>query len=276
MKLSCRAKNAAISLLFLCLIIARPCTALGPAPIILVQPLDVSVLFLDVTSFTVVATSLTTMSYQWTLNGTNIPGATSATYELLSVGPANAGTYAVIIVNGGGSVTSSPATLTVLSPPTITTQPQSQTITAGQTAAFNVATAGTGPISYHWNFNGTALLGATNSSFTLSNVLPTANGNYSVVVSNSYGAVTSSVVSLVANIPNFSLAASGGTSLGKNSNGFTFQFSVPTGATYIVSASTDLQNWAPIYTNVAASSTVAVTDASAINLSQRYYRVRVQ
>jgi len=96
------------------------------------------------------------------------------------------------------------------------------------------------------------------------------------VVSNSYGGVTSSVVSLAVNISNFSLAASGAAGLGKTSNGFTFQFPVPTGATYIVSASTDLLNWAPVYTNVAASSNVAVTDASATNLTRRFYRVKVQ
>jgi hypothetical protein len=236
----------------------------------------VSVLFLDVTSFTVIASSLTTMSYQWTLNGTNIPGATSASYSLLSVGPANAGTYTVIISNSGGSVTSSPAMLTVLAPPAITTQPTNQAVTAGQTAAFSVTAAGTGPLTYHWSFNGSTLAGATNSSLTLSNALPSANGSYGVVVSNGYGAVTSSVVSLAVNIPNFSLAASGAAGLGKTSNGFTFQFPVPTGATYIVSASTDLLNWAPIYTNVAASSNVAVTDASATNLARRYYRVKVQ
>src|ERR1700683_673085 len=80
-KLSGWLKTKTIGLVLMCLIMVRPCNALGPAPIILVQPLDVSVLFLDVASFTVVCASLTTISYQWTKNGTNIPGATSATYS---------------------------------------------------------------------------------------------------------------------------------------------------------------------------------------------------
>jgi hypothetical protein len=61
--------------------------------------------------------------------------------------------------------------------------------------------------------------------------------------------------------------------MGMTSTGFTFKFSVPTGQTYIVLASSDLLNWAPVYTNIAASATVAVTDASASDFKKRYYRV---
>ena len=60
-----------------------------------------------------------------------------------------------------GNVTSNAATLTVNVPPSITTQPASQTVTVGQTATFTVTATGTGTLTYQWKKNGTAIGGAT-------------------------------------------------------------------------------------------------------------------
>jgi hypothetical protein len=76
--------------------------------------------------------------------------------------------------------------------PSITAQPQSQTVVAGMNVTFNVAAAGTAPIFYQWQFNGTNLVGKTNSSIVLTNVQTTQTGNYGVVVSNIAASVTSS------------------------------------------------------------------------------------
>ena len=46
-------------------------------------------------------------------------------------------------------------------PPTITQQPASVTVTAGQPASFTVAATGTAPITYQWQRNGVAIAGAT-------------------------------------------------------------------------------------------------------------------
>jgi sugar lactone lactonase YvrE len=64
-------------------------------------------------SFTVVATSVPTPTYQWNFNGAAIGGATSSTYSLSFVQTANAGNYTVTVTNSAGSVTSNTATLTV-------------------------------------------------------------------------------------------------------------------------------------------------------------------
>jgi hypothetical protein len=77
-------------------------------------------------------------------------------------------------------------------PPLITTQPQNQTVVAGQNATFSVSASGTAPLAYQWRFHGTNLSGATASSFTRTNVLPEHAGPYSVLVSNVAGSVTSS------------------------------------------------------------------------------------
>jgi len=77
--------------------------------------------------------------------------------------------------------------------PTITTQPTSQTVTAGQTATFSVAATGTNPLSYRWNRNGVAISGATSSSYATAATTSSDNGaQFTVVVTNTAGSVTSS------------------------------------------------------------------------------------
>lgn len=111
-------------------------------------------------TFTVVATSSSTLSYQWRKNGGNISGATASSYTITSVQANNAGTYSVKVTNAGGNVTSSGATLTILLPPTITTQPQNQTVVPGQNAAFSVVATGMSPWRRHAvSFKGTLRAG---------------------------------------------------------------------------------------------------------------------
>jgi acid phosphatase len=81
--------------------------------------------------------------------------------------------------------------------PTITTQPASQTVTVGQTATFTVAATGTAPLSYQWRKNGTAISGATSSSYTTLATTSSDNGaQFTVVVSNSAGSATSNTATL--------------------------------------------------------------------------------
>ncbi|MBZ5700181.1 MAG: immunoglobulin domain-containing protein, partial [Acidobacteriia bacterium] len=70
-------------------------------------------------------------------------------------------------------------------PPTITTQPASQTVTAGQTATFTVAATGTAPLTYQWKKNGTAISGATSTSYTTPATTSSDNGaQFTVTVTN--------------------------------------------------------------------------------------------
>lgn|GEM_PF-932053 len=79
-----------------------------------------------------------------------------------------------------------------LIPPAITAQPQSQTVPVGTNVTFTVIAVGAAPLSYQWRFGGTNLTGATGTSLTLTNVQSTNVGNYSVVITNAGGSVTSS------------------------------------------------------------------------------------
>jgi hypothetical protein len=109
-------------------------------------------------------------------------------------------------------VTSDPATLTVNPAPvapTITTQPASRTVTAGQTATFSVTASGTAPLSYQWRKNGVAISGATAASYTTPPTTSADSGaQFTVVVSNSAGSVTSTPATLTVNVPRFTLSVS--------------------------------------------------------------------
>jgi hypothetical protein len=109
-----------------------------------------------------------------------------------------AGNYTVTVTNLYGSITSSNAMLTVLAlPPTITLQPSNQAVYVGSTANLSVAATGSLPLSYQWNFNGTNIAGATNTTLTLTNVQFSQAGNYAMLVTNAYGSVLSSNASLM-------------------------------------------------------------------------------
>ncbi|MGA3008462.1 MAG: choice-of-anchor tandem repeat GloVer-containing protein, partial [Opitutaceae bacterium] len=68
------------------------------------------------------------------------------------------------------------------------------TAIAGSTVTLSVSATGTGSLSYQWKLNGATISGATNPTLVLSNVNASNGGNYTVVVSNSAGSVTSSPV----------------------------------------------------------------------------------
>ncbi len=86
-------------------------------------------------------------------------------------------------------------------PPTITTQPASQTVNSGSSVAFSVVATGTEPISYQWLFNSNTIAGATNSTLNLSNVISTQAGTYTVSVTNIAGSTTSNGATLTVNTP---------------------------------------------------------------------------
>ncbi len=150
-------------------------------------------------SFSVTANGTAPLAYQWRFYGTNVSGATTNPFSISNIQPANAGNYTVVITNAFGSITSSIAALTVTTSPTISTHPQSQTVTVGGNATFSVVASGSAPLGYQWRFNNADIGGATLDSYTRNNAQLVDAGNYSVVVTNSVGSVTSVVAVLTVN-----------------------------------------------------------------------------
>lgn len=83
--------------------------------------------------------------------------------------------------------------------PVITSQPQNVAILSFESAPFSVTATGAAPLFYQWLFNGSPISGATNSTLSLVNVLPTQAGSYSAVVFNQAGSVVSTVARLTVN-----------------------------------------------------------------------------
>ena len=86
--------------------------------------------------------------------------------------------------------------------PSVTAQPMNQTVVEGQTATFSVSANGTAPLRYQWLKNGSAISGATTSSYTTPAITASDQGDqFSVTVSNSAGTAVSNAATLNVNVP---------------------------------------------------------------------------
>ncbi len=98
------------------------------------------------------------------------------------------------LARGGGEVFRVQFTGAVA--PSISTQPSSVTVAAGQSASFTVAASGTAPLSFQWQRNGVNIAGATSPTFTLTTTAADNGATFRAVVSNSFGSATSNAATL--------------------------------------------------------------------------------
>ncbi|HEY1790472.1 MAG TPA: BNR-4 repeat-containing protein [Verrucomicrobiae bacterium] len=146
-------------------------------------------------SIIVVAGGEPPLDYQWWQNGNPIAGATNSIFAVGSAESTNFGNYTVVVANDFGSVTSTVASVTVTNI-VITSQPANCSAAYGSTATFNVTATGAQPMTFQWWQNGSPILGATNSTLTLTPLVAANAGTYYAVVANSFGAITSTVATL--------------------------------------------------------------------------------
>ena len=243
-------------------------------------------------TFSLATNGTDSLTYQWYKNGVplsnsgNVSGVTTTTLTLTGVTcpGGDAGSYQVVISNASISgVVTGAMTLTV-NDPIITLQPVSQTNLVGTTVTFTVNASGSSTVSYQWERGGgvltdgptgfgSTIAGATTATLTISNVTvaDAANGNYTVVVSDSGScAVTSAARTLTVLAPPVlsSVTASAGS--------YTLSISGPAGQTYKVKMSTDvtlpLASWTTLTSGTFSGGNDTYLDPSPAD-PQRFYRI---
>lgn len=162
-------------------------------PAITQQPTNQTVNEGGTLTLSVIASNAT--GYQWKKDGEDISSATSATYTKQSVVPSDAGSYTCVVSGEGGtSVTSDAATVTVNALPVITKQPSNQTINEG--GNISLAVTATGATGYQWKKDGSDIPSATKATYSKSGALPADAGSYTCVVTGAGGSVTTNPVTV--------------------------------------------------------------------------------
>ena len=112
-------------------------TVADVAPAIAVQPLSLAVNPGKTATFFVTATGTAPLTYQWYRDGVPVTGATANTYTTPETTSSdNNAAYTVVVSNTVGTVTSTPAVLTVNVPPSITVQPSGKAVKLGKPRPF--------------------------------------------------------------------------------------------------------------------------------------------
>ncbi|PIE91544.1 MAG: hypothetical protein CR997_00500 [Acidobacteria bacterium] len=144
-------------------------------------------------TFLVAAEGSGTLTYQWYYNGEGISGANSPSYGIDNAQSADAGSYACVVSNTCGSVTSSTAQLSVVEL-AVNTLPASSQFCFGENAALTVEASGLGELRYQWRKNGSNLDGETAFTLQFTGAQTTDEGNYECLVwDDCSGPVTSGI-----------------------------------------------------------------------------------
>ncbi len=180
-------------------------------PSIAQQPSSQTVAPGGIAHFTLVPGGTSPLGYQWRKNNVNLSdaghysGSRTVTLTISGADSNDAASYRCVVTNAYGSITSSPAALTVASvpyPPAITQQPSNQVALLGGTATFTVAATGLEPLAYQWQknngnlSNGGHYSGSTNPVLTIATADDNDAASYRCVVTNTHGTATSASATL--------------------------------------------------------------------------------
>jgi hypothetical protein len=158
----------------------------------------------------------------------------------------------------------------------VTGSPVGLTRLAGETAVFEVTAAATGPVSYQWKKNDTAISGATSPMLILDELDEADAGSYSVVLTSGTASVTAGPAVLAvtgsAVVPEFKVAR-----ITMNSD-LTVDFDLNGGldATVLVYASANLQSWSLISSQMNSTGTIRVSDPASSGQTKRFYKIVTQ
>ena len=142
---------------------------------------------------------------------------------------------------------------------------------AGTTATFEAGATGE-LLTYQWLRQGTNLAGRTEPVLTLTNAVSAMAGGYSVVVSNTAGAVTSApaLLTVAASVVQPPVPQSLSV---LRSTGFTLDVVAEAGRSFRVEASEDLVRWVEVTNFVGTAEAERFVDVAARGLGRRFYRI---
>jgi alpha-tubulin suppressor-like RCC1 family protein len=167
-------------------------------PVIIVQPQPQGGYVGTNFMLSAVAIGSEPLTYAWYTNGIALTnggrtsGALSTNLSIANAQAADSTGYYAVITNAYGSATSALVAVSIVGMlPDFLAQPVDRIAAPGMPTTFVTSVLGTPPLSYQWKFNGTAILGATNNSLTISNIALTNYGTYAVNVSSPYGSASS-------------------------------------------------------------------------------------
>jgi alpha-tubulin suppressor-like RCC1 family protein len=163
-------------------------------PIIIREPVGGTAFSSNQFTLSATVASQTPVSYGWSLNGTNIPNATNASYVISNAQPGDAGLYQLNVTNAVGVAASVPVPVTVIdSLPIMLSLPITNSVYFASPLVIQPAVTGSQPMEFQWQFGGTNIPGATDANLFLatSNVV---SGTYTLVASNAFGSATSNVI----------------------------------------------------------------------------------
>lgn len=156
-------------------------------------------------------------------------------------------------------------------PPFLTAQPESVSASTGNNIQFHVIAGGTAALTYQWRFNGTNLAGATGSNYIRLNAQASHAGDYSVVVTNASGSVTSAVAELTLT-PSIPLQFTSIVALPEGK--VSFGLAGDPGFSVQLQTSTNFVDWA-VLTNLAnPTGTLSFTNAPAAAVPYQFIRAR--
>ena len=167
------------------------------------------------------------------------------------------GAYGTVVLNSNLRV-----------PPSITSQPSSQSASPGANISLSASATGHPAPACQWYYNGALVTGCTNGVFTITNFQAAKAGNYQMVATNSLGW---SVTSPAYMVFNSGLHLDSSAQVGPN-HLFQMRLVGTANTSYVIQASTNLLDWVALATNTVPNGLWTFTDLQSTNFPGRYYR----
>ena len=159
------------------------------------------------------AAGLPTTTAQWQVSSdggatfSNVPGATSGRFSFTTTKADNGKRFRAVFTNASGTATTSVAVVTVTWPPSVTSQPSSRSVTAGQPVSFTAAASASPAASVQWQVSASGsttfsnIAGATSTTYTFTAAAGDDGKRFRAVFTNGYGSATTNAALLTVTGP---------------------------------------------------------------------------